>query len=295
MLVPSAQTFDIQGDDTYIYYSDQTGELNRVSKKGGTPENLGLFPGTVELIRLDASNLYVMTSDEASELDTLWSLPKNGGTPAQLAGGISTPFDLALDDQYVYWVTIGTPTADDFVADGKVERIRKDGSGRQLLASNLNTPTAVAVDATNVYYSEAGLSSETQAAGVRSMPKGGGPIRALSSSPFVFTIALRDSQVLFPVIDFTGTTIEAVSKSGGSATPIFSGLDFVPALRVVGDTIYYYNSGDTSDTIERVPLAGGSRTVVVTGPFATVAFVVDDCAIFYEDDAGNLNRAPRPD
>ncbi|HZU84749.1 MAG TPA: hypothetical protein VE987_17585, partial [Polyangiaceae bacterium] len=47
------------------------------------------------------------------------------------------------DDKYVYWTTFD---------DNDVRRVPKAGGAQVILARDLNTPAAIAVDANNVYW-----------------------------------------------------------------------------------------------------------------------------------------------
>src|SRR5206468_2352482 len=114
---------------------------------------------------------------------TIYAIPKRGGQPKTLAENVSLPQQIASDGTFVYWISLGTVVHDPtFAADGKIERIRKDGSDRQLLAGNLSGPTSLALDAASLFFTETGLGLGNPSAGVRRMPKSGGSIQELYSS-----------------------------------------------------------------------------------------------------------------
>lgn len=67
--------------------------------------------------------------------------------PATVGSGLADPRNLAVDDSHVYWTT----------GDGKVQRVPKVGGAVETLASDQDSPGAVTVDATSVFWiNEAG-------------------------------------------------------------------------------------------------------------------------------------------
>jgi len=287
---------DQEVDDTYVYFTDSANGIFRMPKNGGDPQTLAILPDNfITVLAIDDTTVYALTiGDDNLTLGSCWSVAKTGGTPKQLAATILTPFELAVDANYVYWVSIGTPTDDGFLADGKVERIRKDGTGRTTLASNLNVPVMVATDGTTVFFTETGLSPANSSAGLRSVPANGGTIRTLTTRPGVVGVTLSGNDVYFANLDFnTGGELLRMPKSGGTATSLAKGLDVVTHLVVLGDRLYYFNSDDVW-SIESIPLAGGPRHQIVGNADLLVEeFAIDDCGVYYVNGQGSLIRTPR--
>ena len=285
---------DEEVDDQYVYFTDSANGIFRVLKSGGDAQQLALLPDNfINVLAIDDTTVYALTIGDDLTLGSCWSVPKTGGTPKELASNILTPYEIAVDANYVYWVSVGTPTGDAFLADGKLERIRKDGTGRTTLAANLNVPVVVASDGTTVFFGEAGLSPASSSSGLRTIPANGGSVKALTSGTGVVGLTLSGANVYFANLNFvTGGELLRIAKSGGSTTSLVKGLDVATRLAVVADRLYYFNSDDAS-TIEYVPLTGGARNRVVGGAFTTEEFAIDDCAVFYADGDGSLIRTPR--
>ena len=293
-----AYSSDFEIDATHIYFTDGEGGIFRTPKSSTTlapPEHVADVPDFIIALELDATNVYAIAIDTEGVLGDVWSVPKSGGTPKQLVNDTLTPYDLAVDANSVYWVSVGTPTDESFLADGKVERVMKDGTGRLTLASNLNVPAAIDTDGTNVYFGESGLSFDNTAAGLRSVPVGGGAVRTITDGTGVVSLTLHDNDIFFSTIDFfAGGALARMTKSATTPTVLLRDIDIASRVVVSDDRVYFFNAGDT-ERIESIAAAGGDRKEVVpstdTG-FMTDAFAVDDCALFWGDGSGNLNRTP---
>jgi hypothetical protein len=286
----------VELDDTHVYFTDDEGALFRMPKGGppfNLPELLGSVPDYIQVIALDATNIYVLTTNATGTDGGVWSLPKSGGTARQLASGLLTPFELAVDANNVYWVSAGTFDEAGFRADGKIEKVSKNGTSRTVLASGLNLPVSVVSDSTNVFFGETGLSPSSSSRGLRSVPVGGGPVTKITSSTGVGTVALNGNDIYFANIDIlTGGELLRMPKTGGNATSLVKGLQFVTHMSVSGDRLYYFNSDDVQ-MIAYVPIIGGAPSAAVTGDFLAEQFAVDECAIYSIDSSGALIRTPR--
>ncbi|MBI2391590.1 MAG: hypothetical protein HYV09_18525 [Deltaproteobacteria bacterium] len=190
-------------DATHIYWADN-GSLGsaiwRVSKSGGEPERVAALEGSVGRPVLDGSRVYFHLG-VSSEVNNIVSLPKSGGTATTVvekafppigvddtsvylllgatgpgvvtkwpkAGGATSPEilasddipwgSIALDDRHVYW---GTYTA--------LLAVSKTGGEKRVLMSGQESVSAVAVDATRIYWTEYGVESAPTGA-VHSIPK----------------------------------------------------------------------------------------------------------------------------
>jgi hypothetical protein len=293
-----AYSADFEVDATHIYFTDGNGGIFRTPKSSATfarPEFVAVVPDYVFALELDATNVYAIAIDPEGVLGDVWSVPKSGGTAKRLAAGVLTPYDLAVDANSVYWVSVGTPTDESFLADGKVERVAKDGTGRLTLASNLNVPATIDSDGTNVYFGESGLSFNGAAPGLRSVPVGGGTVRTITEGTGIVWLTLHDNDIFFSSIDFfAGGALQRVSKGGTVPAVLLRDIDIATHLTISDDNLYFFNLSDT-EAIESISVNGGNRKVVVAATdsgFMTDAFAVDDCALFWGDGAANLNRTP---
>ena len=100
-----------------------------------------VFP---EGIGVDDSWVY-FTSSVAFDVERL---PKDGGAPTVLSGGVPNGGRIALDTSNVYVAAHGNAPA---YLDGAALRVAKDGSSSQVLASGLRGPAGITLDGTEVY------------------------------------------------------------------------------------------------------------------------------------------------
>jgi hypothetical protein len=285
---------DIEVDNGFVYFGDEAGGLFRVLKGGGEPQRLATLSGgeIVFTTALDDASVFFLAAGDTA-LTHLYSVPKTGGTPMPLAT-IDDGFELAVDATSVYWTAVGTLTASfDVLPDGKVERAAKDGSGRTVLADNLNAPTTVAVDETNVYFGESGLALGGKTFGLRVMPKAGGTIQKITQNLGVTVIGLSPTDVYFaPFSPTSGGALARVPKGGGTVAVMLSGIDLVTKIIPLGDRVYFFDEADV-ESIVSVGINGGPVTLHELGFFSAPQFAVDGCSIYSVDSDADVDRIPR--
>jgi hypothetical protein len=109
---------DFALDDHFIYFIDGEDQIARVVKTGGTPALLGEVPGSLLVsMTTDDTRIYFATWDDDSFTGSIYSIAKDGGPIKALVRGLNTPFALAVDGQFIYWVAVGTPSGEDFLGD----------------------------------------------------------------------------------------------------------------------------------------------------------------------------------
>ena len=97
--------------------------------------------------------------------------PLDGGTATLLAAQQAAPGGVATYAGYVYWVGTG---------DGTVRRTRDDGTGGvESVSSGENTPVALAVDASGVYWINAGTSPDYLDGALRRADLTGGTVTTM--------------------------------------------------------------------------------------------------------------------
>jgi hypothetical protein len=146
-----------------------------------------------------------------------------------------------------------------------------DGTSRVQLASNELWPSAIAVDATHVYWNDVN-SGKTKRA-----PIGGGAVELVAASNnLLFDLALDSTNI------YLGQNPPVkIPKTGGSPQPL-TGAGYVP-YSVAIDAGWLY-CRDHLGGIRKVPLAGGSWTPLATQlPSPAVMVAIDATSIYWTD------------
>ena len=295
---------DFAVDGEFLYFTDDVGGLFRIPKAGGSgPAAVAQLANSQILsIAVDAQKVYfVAVNDFAEDLFAdIYAVAKAGGSPALLLSGVITPFQLLVDDGNLYWNSLGTDNGEDVLADGKIEKLRKDGTGRVALASDLSYPLSIALDGANVLFGETGIALGDPSAGLRSVPKAGGAVTNLTDGSPVIGIAAGPDAIYFGALSSTSLsgTINRYDRATRVVTELASEFSALPIeVQLAGDQVYYYYLSDV-DSIRVVPAAGGTSRTLQSGIFTTPEFVVDGCALYYGDlDSetfmGSVHRTPR--
>ena len=130
-------------DGTHVYFTDDNGNIKSILTGGGSVTTLGIGSGIPLGIVLNGSYLYWTEYNGAVK-----KVPITGGavtTLANLPVGAYNPGNLAVDGSYVYVMESGNP--------GPIYKIPVNGGTATLVSDNGNT-WGIAVDNTNIYWSE---------------------------------------------------------------------------------------------------------------------------------------------
>ncbi len=134
-------------DGTFVYLDDYFGDVYRVPVAGGDPFLMasGAQPGGWPLA-IDAT--YVYFGDSGNLFRMLKTSAFTKGTV--FATGISDPVGIVIDPatSIVYWADWGSGNAD----DGTVGKVGTNGMKQTILASSLQTPEAVTVSGSYVFW-----------------------------------------------------------------------------------------------------------------------------------------------
>ncbi len=122
-----------------------------------------------------------------------------------------------------------------------------------IIATGQASPTAIALDTGNVYWTNAGDGS------VMKLPKSGGTPQVLASSQGkVENLALDDQNVYFTS---DNNSVSKVQKSGGGAVAIVPNQGGPAGIAVLGDNLYWVNIGSMN---AMVASTSGSNPQVLT-------------------------------
>lgn len=303
-IADEAYVFRIAVDATDVYYFDFTGPaVYRVPKNGGLQTLLAVIDPRffVTDLVVDDTTVFIGTIPNAEEGEgeippgAIIAVPKTGGTIRAVAAGVHWPIRLSVDATHVYWVTFGTYNPDtDFLApDGKVERVRKDGSERQTLAQSLAGPFDLLLDGENVIFSESGEADGAVTQGIHRVPKNGGAVVHLQDTHPAADLAETSTHIVFygvtPAFDTIG--LFRMPKSGGTVELLVDEPAVSGGLHILDGQVYV---GVGGDRIQRIPITGGTpQTIVVADFWEPTEFDLDACGIYYGTVSGQLWKAPR--
>jgi hypothetical protein len=205
---------------------------------------------------------------------------KQSSAPFELVGGLDHPWNLAIDDQNVYFV-------ENKSAAGTVKKVSKTGGAVTTLASGLVEPTAIGVDAGWVYFIERNNGSNGS---LKKVAVGGGGTTTLASN---FKNAQNHLVVAGDSVYFGdgksggGGVIKKVGINGGETILVEGNglLNLNTAIDVSGGSAYFRND---YDKILRVATTGGAVTELGSG--SPSALKVWGSSIFFTEYSNGLIR-----
>jgi hypothetical protein len=289
-------------DATDVYYFDENDStVYRVSQRGGVRTPLALVEGyvVVDLI-VDEANVYLAAFPQESRMPigSILKVSKTGSGYSTFVSSINFPYELRADSTHVYWTALGTTNFGDETvqSDGKVERARKDGSGRQTLAANLSAPSSLVLDPDTVYFAERGVAEGNASQGVSKVAKIGGPILRIDDHYAAFELADAGSSIVYygGVASSNRSGVLRVAKTGGTSEWLVEDPAVVGGPRVIADQVYFIDALlDVDSVLMRVPLSGGAPQFVTGAPLSGSDFEVDLCGLYYPTYEGAIVHAPR--
>lgn len=293
-------------DATDAYYVDDFDlTLYRVPKDGGPRLALTTFRSVlVTDIEIDEIDVFVATIP-ATFTDiplpgTIYGVSKNGGGRRTVAADVVLPVNLGVDATHVYWISGGTYNfaTETISSDGKVERILKNGTGRQTLAQGLSAPFTLALDGNDVYFSETGFGAGNTSHGVRRVAKSGGSVTHVQDTHFADVITQTDTDIVFfgGTADFSEAGIFRVPKNGGAPVLIAgNGENIFGGPVVAGGFVYFVRFDEEAfvDQLMRAPLTGGSEQLVHEDLWNQYDFAVDECGVYFGNASGEFLKVPR--
>jgi hypothetical protein len=158
-----------------------------------------------------------------------------------------------------------------------------------ILASGLDVPGDIALDAAYTYWVESG--GETANGTVKRVSICGGPVATLASGQSTpAAIAVDTTNVYWVNEAYTPqATLMKVAKAGGSAQTVLAPLVGIDSIALGTGAVYL---GGSLGAVTSVPLDGGSPTIVVPGNTEVTSLVVAATRVYWMDlGAGALAAA----
>jgi len=184
----------IDGDRAY-WVNSSTGLVRTklVVVDGTDGTTLATAQTNARRIAVDGTSLYWTTNTATG---TVMQMPKAGGTPVALASNQNLPYDIEVDDTFVYWTNQG---------DGAISKVPKTGGNVQVLTTGRSGPLMLSVDATHAYY--------TTSSTVEKVPlAGGAPITLAAKQDVPAGLAIDDDCVYFVNSSADAGAIRKVEK-----------------------------------------------------------------------------------
>ncbi len=291
------------GDDACVYWIDvRENALYRVAKNGGAPQRLAeLERDFADSMAVDNANVYLgvrrYDANYAQMQGAVLSIAKNGGVPVTLASGLGLVPDVDVDATHVFWLDSGMPdpASAKIVTPGKIERARKDGTGRETIASNLSAPFEMALDDDTVFFGESGTTVGSRTLGLRAVPKSGGVVRQLENQIIAWQIVPLGAELLVSGYITSDTqAIFVVRNDGTGVRTLIENKDFYGRFGVF-DGVAYYVIRDFPDkyVLWSMPVTGGAPARLRDGLAFGTDFDIDACAITVSTNANTIERIKR--
>jgi hypothetical protein len=256
VLVTNAQIMSFAVDDSWVYWTDFSRKVMKVSVKGGAPVTLATQQANPGAIAIDATNVYWSNAGlQTPHTAAIMSIPIGGGTPVQLAECPSSCGDVTVGASYLYWVSDGV----------NLVRANVDGSNASTIATESTAIHRVVVSENQIMWSEG---PDFQLDDVVWAHLDGTSRLQFADDYGIFDVAASGSELFF-ISSGGGATLEHASAYDvGKITKLAMGSGGGYAGPVAVDDTSVYFSWFGGEGLEKMPLLGGTPvhlTIKVNG------------------------------
>jgi hypothetical protein len=263
-----ASPFSLKQDDGFLYWADEIDTVGRTDKTTGTTTTLTQSNGGARSLAVDDSSVWW------GDYTGIWTCAKSGCTSAgpSLVTSDGQGIDsLTIDDTHLYWADDGS---------GVLREVHKYGHGETGVVLLDAGASGVVADGQRVYYltPEGGPGAVTiddAAAPVPFPPSGGTDL----FGGFLYWVG--------PALD----TVFTAPATTLAVQQLVINRSWVAAVASDGANLYWIESPGTSNTAGKImgcSIASCSPAQVATGYHDPTSLVVDNVAVYWNDNDGNL-------
>lgn len=201
-----------------------------------------------------------------------------GSVPTLIATGQLSPRAVAVDSTHVYWSNYGTFPE----ANGSIMKAPKNGGAATPLVAGLTGPTAITIDASNVFC------VVYNANHVIKVPKAGGGPTIVGTGGYSTDIAVNATHFYWNRFDGAAAVMRYPVTQAGSPIAVLSGLDSISQFEIDATSTYWIDYG--AGTINRAALAGGGIEVIASGQYFPSALAVDASNAYWKTNDGMIAK-----
>ncbi len=255
-------------DGTFVYWSDGTPEIMRVPIKGGAPTQVIAGGDKNTCVAVDGNGVYYADAGKI-----MMAAPAGGGAAALASGQhVLTGAPIFVHGGFVYWITDVYGNVDAYNGMNAVVRVPTviNNSIEVIVTDLVGNPGGLAVDDTNVYYSDqSGVFARPLAAPSQSTPFGQSTLHGNA-------IAVGASMLAMNEITAIGSGDVALFRTDGNGRVVVSP-SLAQPLAVDDKGVYINGAG----ALERLAVDGSGATLLAIEPPRAV--VLSASTIFFTD------------
>jgi hypothetical protein len=274
-MLASAQTLTscLAADATSLYWSDQGGgaRILKLPLAGGTPSTIATGGDKPSCVTVDDSGVYYTDSG------ALMKVPIAGGPAVPLASGqdFVKGAHIVAAGGYVYWITDVYGNVDAYNGKNAIVRVPNQGGAVEIVLANVvNFPGGLAVDSSNVYWSDYAGTFAVPLANAMATPIVFGPASGLHDASF----AVGNGHLAQVEVSGVGAGDVVLYRLDGSGKMVLATMVAQP-LAVDDKGVYVKEAG----ALERLALDGSGALLLATQ--APRALVLSTASIYFTDGA----------